>query len=633
MLYNYYFDVAALISGLFLLTVYTMRRTLRTRSNRFFSILLVVEVVGCIFDIVSCYSISYPDRYPVWFNYFTAYGYLFFYNAMGILFLAYIDSKTRIKEIFSFMKVYIAAISVFELILIVTSYYTHIVSYFDVDNVYRHGQGMTFLYAMAAIHLLASSLLFVHERKKFNKYQVMAIVAFIVVVFLGVLIQAILPTVLIGQFGCTLVLFFIYTSLENPVYHTYRATTCYNRRAFLEVMKSRLRDKEDINIFTFAIRDFDNLMESVDYKVIGRLSSVIAEYLSVKYKTNAFIIADDMFLVLMKSGEEEAIAADLKEFFSKPIQTQEDKFNLRIKTAVIKHVNISYKPELIETGIVATLEKNLYANPDYNFDDVVGKITRRKLIAKEIERAIDYDLFDVYYQPIRDVKTNKFSSSEALIRLKSSSLGFISPEEFIPIAENEGLIIKIGEIVFEKVCAFIKENNLTRDYGVKYIEINMSTIQCMHPEIVTTFKDIMNKYEIDPKWINLEITETAGLENDEIILDNIKEFSDMGIAFSIDDYGSGFASAEYLFKFPVELVKIDKGILWQAMKDVNAGIVLMSTMRMLHDLGKKIVVEGVEDDEMVVLLEDTGCDYMQGYYYSKPLAPFDYLGFLKAHIS
>ena len=139
----------------------------------------------------------------------------------------------------------------------------------------------------------------------------------------------------------------------------------------------------------------------------------------------------------------------------------------------------------------------------------------------------------------------------------------------------------------------------------------------------------MDKYDVVPFWINLEITETATVEDSDMIVRNIGKFHNMGVTFSLDDYGSGFASADYLFKLPVEIVKIDKGILWNAMKDNNAKIVLINTLKMLKELGKKIVVEGVEDADMVKLLEENGCDYMQGYFYSKPIPPYEFVEFLK----
>lgn len=634
MLYNYYFDVAAFISGVFLLSVYIMRRTLRAKSNRLLLVLLFVDCLGSMTDIISCYCISYPDKYPMFFNVLICLSYLFFYNFMGVLFLAYIDSKTKVKKLFVPLKVYLVAVTIFEFVLIFTSQWTHLVAYFDENGVYGHGPMMVLLYVLAAIHLLVSALLFINKRRRFNKYQVTAIVSFIVVVSLGVLIQCVVPDLLVGQFGNTLVLFFIYTSLENPVYHTYRATTCFNRTAFQEILKMKTREKEKISLFAFKIKDFDVLRESLSLKDQIRLSSIVAEYISSLYRYNAFCIADDKFIVLVKDiSEADYIQTNLEIFFSKEMQLIDAKVKVGFESIEISEIEPDVKAEMIENGIIYALDHNLFEDKKFVFADIVTKLRRRKEISRVVRNAVENNLFDVYYQPIRCVKTGRFQSCEALIRLIDDELGFISPEEFIPIAESEGLIVKIGEIVFEKVCRFIKESNITTKLGVRYVEINLSPIQLAEPDIIRRFRDIMDEYSVIPQWINLEITETANLENEKKMIRTIEGFHNLGMSFSLDDYGSGFASADYLFRLPVEIVKIDKSILWQAMEDVNASVVLLGTLSLLKSLGKEIVVEGVETEDMVKILEDNGVDFLQGFYYSKPVKGNEYIEFLEKYNS
>ncbi|MDO4187373.1 MAG: EAL domain-containing protein [Lachnospiraceae bacterium] len=593
-------------------------------------ILLAVDCLGSLTDIISCFCISFPDRHSEAFNIFMCLSYLFLYNLMGILFLVYIDSKTKIKALYTPMRIYFLLITAFEFVLIFTSQWTRLVAYFDENDVYCHGPLMGLLYFLAAMHLIISVILFIIKRRRFNKYQVMAIVAFIIVVFLGVYIQLIQPELLVGQFGNTLVLFFIYTSLENPVYYTYRATTCFNRAAFREIIKMKRREKEKINLFIFKIKDYDVFRESLSNKEQMRLSSIIAEYISSLYRYNAFCIEDDKFAIQIKDAKAaEDIRLKLDKFLARSLILIESRVDVIVNSLVIMDIDLSDKADIIENGIIYALDHNLSENKQFDFLEVVDKLKRRRDISNIVRNAVEKDLFDVYYQPIRSVETGKFKSCEALIRLIDTEYGFISPEEFIPIAESEGLIVKIGEIVFKKVCKFMNEYMLTSKFGVEYVEINLSPIQLVEKDIVEKFKEIMNTYNVSPNWINLEITETANQSNEDVMISNIAEFHKLGMSFSLDDYGSGFASADYLFRYPVEIVKIDKSILWQAMDDVNAGIVLIGTLSLLKSLGKEIVVEGVETEEMVSLLQDNGVDFLQGYYYSKPLRPYEYIDFLR----
>ena len=630
MIYNYDFDIAGFISAIFLLIVYWMRRTYKTKSSRLIILLLVFNTLGCVFDIASCYSITLPGKYPMWYNNFTTLGYLFFYNSMGVLFFAYIDAKTKIKCLWKPVSILAPVVIGLYFILFATSPFTHLVSYFDENMTYTHGPFMPVLYVLAGVFMTAAFVLFVIKRKRFNRYQVYAVLAFIVAVSLGVLVQLINPTLLVGQFGCTLVIYFLYSSFENPAYFTFRQTACYNRNAFLQTLKNKLRNKEDITIFAFAIKDYDNLRETLSLKNCNRVSSRVAEHIHYGFSSRAYCIADDKFVVLLDKEEDEyKVIERLDKFTQNPITLVDTDISINFKHVLICHIDTDIKLDIIESTIVNLLEKEDEGLGFIDgFDSAIKDMERQKRISQILKDAIKEESFNVFYQPIRSVETGKFTSVEALVRLTNSDIGFISPEEFIPLAESQGMIYRIGEIVFEKVCRFIHDSDCIRSLGVHYIEINLSPLQCFQTDIVRKFTDIMNKYEIDPGWINLEITETASFEKDDIMSLNIAAFHEMGVSFSLDDYGSGFASVDYLFKLPVEIVKIDKGILWNAMKDNNARIVLINTLKMLKELGKKIVVEGVEDEDMVKLLEENGCDYMQGYYYSKPISPKEYIEFL-----
>lgn len=631
MLYNYYFDVASLIASLFLISLYVLRKTYRTKANLIFIMLLVFDFLGSGFDIVSCYSICFPERYPMWFNYVTTLGYLFFYNMMGVMFFLYLDAKTKIGAFIKPVNILASLVIVGEAIAIFSSPYTHLIAYFDENLKYSHGPAMVFLYVIAGLLLAAGCGLFIVERRKFNKYQVIAICAFIVAVFTGVLVQMVWPFMLVGEFACTLVLFFIYVSLENPVYYTYMGTTCYNRFSFLETMRYRTAAKKNSNMYTFIVNDFELIRGNLGLRDMERLSSNIATFINLHYGNNAFCIADDKFVILFDDADEEpVIRARINQFFAKPIPLAYSTITVNINRVVIYNVASHLKSDIIETGVNYLLEhseKELYL--EHNFQSVVDKIERKRSVSAILKESILESSFEIYYQPIRNVALNKFTSVEALIRLKNDKYGFISPEEFIPIAESEGLVVPIGEIVFEKVCKFIKDSDCINKLGVHYIEINLSPLQCYQENLASCFKEIMERYEINPSWINLEITETASLERSDKLQVNMTEMHRMGMSFSLDDYGSGFASVDYLFKLPVEIVKLDKIILWTAMKDENAKIVLIHTLKMLQELGKKIVVEGVEDEAMVALLEANGVDYMQGYFYSKPLPKEDYVQFLK----
>ena len=215
-------------------------------------------------------------------------------------------------------------------------------------------------------------------------------------------------------------------------------------------------------------------------------------------------------------------------------------------------------------------------------------------------------------------------SAEALCRLIDDEFGYIPPDEFIPVAERNGSILEIGRIVFEEACRFYQEGRL-RQLGIEYIEVNLSVVQCMSRELEKVFDNVLSKYSIDASRINLEITESATAENQELLFDTIETLKQRGFNFSLDDYGTGYSNIAYMYEMPFSIIKIDKSILWKALHPTsgtgskNAVIYLENTIRMLKAMDYKILVEGVETMEQKLLLEELGVDYMQGFYFSKPV--------------
>lgn len=203
------------------------------------------------------------------------------------------------------------------------------------------------------------------------------------------------------------------------------------------------------------------------------------------------------------------------------------------------------------------------------------------------------------------------------MRLNDKRLGFIPPDEFIPIAEKNGTIIPIGMLVFRNVCEFISAANL-QSRGIHFIEVNLSVAQCMQKMLAEQLLEVLEEYQLPTSCINLEITETAAAYSTENLAANMNKLAGTGIHFSLDDYGTGYSSMSSMLELPFDLVKIDKEII-SSLDNERAIIAMNSTISMLKQLRLGIVAEGVETEEQVRFLTEMGCDYLQGYYFSKPV--------------
>ena len=273
---------------------------------------------------------------------------------------------------------------------------------------------------------------------------------------------------------------------------------------------------------------------------------------------------------------------------------------------------------------------NTVPNKDHEVDiaDIDFKqIERNNHIEKIIKRAIDEDHFKIYYQPIYSMEKDRITSAEALLRLIDPDDGFISPGEFIPIAEKNGMIITIGEIVFDKVFRFMNENDLA-GLGIEYIEVNLSVVQCMQSELANSVLTIMDRYGIDKKMVNLEITETVATNSPKVLLKNMKILSDNGVTFSMDDFGTGYSNISATAAMPLDIIKLDKSLIDMAYHSPRGKEILMGAVTMVDRMGFKIVAEGIEEKEQFEMLREQGIDYIQGYYFSKPLPEKEFLEYL-----
>lgn len=255
---------------------------------------------------------------------------------------------------------------------------------------------------------------------------------------------------------------------------------------------------------------------------------------------------------------------------------------------------------------------------------------RRRQVEIAIRRAIQKRSVQVYYQPIFSLKEKRIVSLEALIRMEDEEFGFISPEEFIPLAEKNGSIIQIGEIVLEQCCKFLAKHVLSNtSLGIKTVQINISVVQCMKQDLKESIIPILNWYHIPPSMITLEITESTAISAPALMLRHMKELGELGITFAMDDYGSGNSNCSYLVKFPFKEVKIDKEMTWAYFRNETAKIVLENEIKTMKMLGIPVVVEGIENAEESEIMEKLGVEYIQGYYYGKPLQEKECLRYIR----
>ncbi|MDF2503472.1 GGDEF and EAL domain-containing protein [Clostridium sp.] len=333
----------------------------------------------------------------------------------------------------------------------------------------------------------------------------------------------------------------------------------------------------------------------------------------------------DIFAILIPDIESKGILSDISENIIKSFKNPFEVREMQVYCSV--SIGIATFPEhgrcvsdILKHADTAMHNTKINGKDDYSFYD--DKIEKSIMIKGQIESclrdALNSNGFELYYQPQINIKNNKISGLEVLLRLKSSKLGFISPEEFIPIAEETGLILKIGEWVLNSSCKQCKEW-IDKGYDFQKISINISPVQMKKKYFLEIVNKAISKNDLNPEFLELEITEGTLIESIEKNADLLNELISIGIKVSLDDFGKGYSSLNYLTALPINTLKIDKSFIDNINEDSRHKAIVNCIINLAKNLNYEVIAEGVEDGMQKGELYEMGCDCIQGYYYSKPL--------------
>jgi EAL domain-containing protein (putative c-di-GMP-specific phosphodiesterase class I) len=249
-------------------------------------------------------------------------------------------------------------------------------------------------------------------------------------------------------------------------------------------------------------------------------------------------------------------------------------------------------------------------------------------LVNDMHKALKNNEFLLHYQPQIDIASNKIISAEVLVRWNHPIKGFISPNQFIPLAEESGIILKLEEYIFEQAIQDIKKlSESPEGFTLNHIAFNVSTISFLQPHFIERLILLIEKYHVKPEWVELEITESGIMQNIKDAVQKIKELKELGFTFAIDDFGTGYSSLSYLKELPVDILKIDQSFILDMNYNKDDSLIVETIIAIGQKFNLKIIAEGVENEEVLSKLAHFKCDIYQGNYKYKsmPLESFEKL--------
>ena len=624
---NFSFSLGVGTSSLLICIVNLIYTFIQKRTdklqNRLFIVLLCILMLNSATSIISAVFCTPPySDYNI--ANFAVQGsrYLYFitHTALCPVFFYYVSNVNFMTTRLANRKMFLISIPFFITELMAFSNpLTHFIWRIDENYEFHREWGEFLIYIAALFYYVLSFIVVARSWNVISKKRRTALVFFFIMAAVGVVAQLVNKyfkvEVLAEAIGFTGVMM----SVENEDDRIDIGMGFYNRTALNLDIESCLKHGRKLHILMIRIQNYDlvnrlvgNGEENTVADIIsGYLRSIVKRYYIYVPEKNTFVMT-----IYEKNDEEVyALAESVAKRFEEPWDYREYSIQLTA-TVIVADVpkQISNTAELfymVESPVSAKTKKNLLKGDDLNF------IMRRQAVEAAISRGFAEGSYEVYYQPTYHIN-GKLHGAEALIRMHDKELGNLYPDEFIPIAEQSGLIDDIDEFVLDEVCRFLK-TGIPQKYGIDNINVNLSVLQCMRPGFVESIDSIVDRYSIDRKKINFEITESIAADDYDTLSWVIRILKKEGVLFSMDDYGTGYSNVSAVFSLNLDVVKIDKSLLWGAEKSKLGMVILENTIRMIQEMNKKILVEGVETESQIELLRKLKVDYLQGFYFSKPI--------------
>ncbi|MBP5608271.1 MAG: EAL domain-containing protein [Lachnospiraceae bacterium] len=484
--------------------------------------------------------------------------------------------------------------------------------------VYTHGASAVMAYLLCAVYIISTIITTVAYRKVMPGRRLAAMFLWQGIWLLAAAIQFAVPQILLVGFASAFGMVILYIQLENPSEYIDGTTGLFTTNALSVYVFDRYKYGRRFSMFTAKIH---YLTAFVEFDMEQDAVTRTARALIALGPEPAFRIDDDTFCVVYDDK-------DRMFEMAKNIKKQKD----AVKDLPAKGTYLLIPDSMEMSGpdeFFRFLHTYLENEQEITIADkeLIGRLREQNSIKELIDDALSNDRVEVFYQPFYNVKKSCFNVAEALVRIRKEDGEIVPPGVFIPVAEETGQIIRLGMRVFEKVCRFLSSQK-AQEYGLEQIEINVSAAQFDYENPARFVIQYMEEYDIKPEWINLEITETAAARNREVMLLNMEKLIERGVTFSLDDFGTGRSNLEYFINMPVSNIKFDQSFTQGFFDNDKTRYVLSGMADIVHKMNMSVVSEGIETKEQVSVMKEMGVEYIQGYYYSKPVPEESFLEFL-----
>ena len=612
--------------------------SLPSLKNKMFQSCLLVTFSAMLSNILSTLMIYNYQAIPLWMTWGVTMIYFILTPLMGMVYFFYIISiiytdNIRLKRIMGIGSVP----GILYFVLVIINPVRGVLFDIHRENGYVRGPLITLTYIVFYAYCLASIAVTIANKKQIDRKIYRILAAFPILAVLVIIVQQIFSDIILSGSAATCALLIIYLHLQNKQISVDYLTNVPNRHELLDMLGLIIKKNPEKKfiLIVVSLRDFRQINNTCGQQNGDLFLKAVCNFLcSVGPRENVYRFSGDEFALLFRDENEGMIrkcVADIKERMAEPWKISDYWFVL---SAVIGVIRRGEAEETLEETInaieyaVYEAKTGKYGQVCYCDKAMLGKMQRRRKIIQILKDQLASESFEMYYQPIYVVKTEEFLFAESLMRMNHTPIGPVYPSEFIPIAEETGLIIDMTYVILDKVCKFI--NRLTaQGISIGSIHVNFSAVQFSQLDLAEKVLKIIQSNGTRPSAIKIEFTESTLGENPSVVTEFVMEMKRHGIMIGLDDFGTGYSNISTVINIPFGTIKLDKSLIWGSIGKPTSSLAVRNMVRTFKDLGMIVIAEGVETDEQLQLVQDFQVDQIQGYYYSKPLSETDMEAFLR----
>ena len=491
---------------------------------------------------------------------------------------------------------------------------------FRVENGYQTGPLYFLLYVCCIAYILFSELAVVRHRKELTTHEIISITAIQGILLAGIVVRALVPNWLVMNTFSLMAIIVIFLSFLNPDLYMSERGYVYNLPAFQALVSECIRRRRPCRILGFALQKYNEHREIFGGAQMDEALVTINKYLADSFpQMSPFYLRNGFYaLVGQNLPDLDTLRDSISQRFASPWKTSNGELRMTVAFVEADTEVLNCPADRLVNALFLSLDelgRASDADSSRSLTDSIEQITERLEIRRCLENALDRDELEVFLQPIMDSVTGKRIAAEALVRLRDKQGKIIRPDLFITLAEREGYIDRLGEQVLVKVCRFIRDNDMDA-LGVQWINVNLSPLQFMSQDIPDRFTAILREYGVSTGQIHLEITEQSMIDF-SLMREQIMALHSNGFEFALDDYGSGYSNLTRVRQYPFTNIKIDMEVIRNYYRDRDP--LLPSLVKAFKKMNFSITAEGIETTDMAEAMKEIGCDYLQGFHFSRPV--------------